>query len=239
MNKEHIIREIKRTAAENGGVPLGFRRFFTETGIKRADWEGVYWARWADAVREAGLTANQLSAAHDESNLLNRYAELAVQLGRLPTSADLKLRCRGKGDFPSEKAFRRWTKAELVKELLEHCEKNGELKQVEGWCQEYLAGVRVPADDGDAEPEIEFGFVYLFKSGRYYKIGKTNSVGRRQYELDIQLPERATTVHEIRTDDPDGIEGYWHKRFAAKRKNGEWFELDAADIAAFKRRKIM
>jgi len=83
------------------------------------------------------------------------------------------------------------------------------------------------------------GFVYMMTHGRHYKIGKTNATGRREYELAIQLPEKLSTVHVIKTDDPDGIEGYWHKRFAAKRANGEWFSLDSADVMAFKRRKFM
>ncbi len=107
-------------------------------------------------------------------------------------------------------------------------------------CEAYLrSATAVPAEDDTSIASADTGFVYLLRSGRYHKIGKTNSFGRRERDLAIQLPEKATTVHVIRTDDPSGIEAYWHRRFEAKRKNGEWFELDAADVRAFKRRKFM
>lgn len=83
------------------------------------------------------------------------------------------------------------------------------------------------------------GHVYLIKSDNFYKVGFSVHAGARERQLAIQLPEKVSTVHVIATDDPPGIEAYWHSRFAEKRVNGEWFKLSREDIAAFKRRKFM
>lgn len=239
VKKPHIIAEIQRTAAENGGAPLGNARFESETGIKNADWYGVHWARWGDALREAGFEPNQMQSAFDKDHLLQKLAELAVELGRIPVRGDLKLKRRTDPDFPSWNTFDRLgTKAEVVKQLAEFCRSAKGFDAIVDWCEEHGRSADVKADD-EAPQQVEIGYVYLFKSGHFHKIGRSNSAGRREYELGIQLPERIKTVHVIRTDDPSGIEEYWHKRFAAKRKNGEWFDLDAADLRAFKRRKFM
>jgi hypothetical protein len=80
--------------------------------------------------------------------------------------------------------------------------------------------------DETEKDNAKLGYVYLMKSGRYFKIGRSNSIGRREYELSVQMPEKLQPIH-------------WHKRFAERRKNGEWFELTSDDIKAFKRRKFM
>jgi hypothetical protein len=119
-----------------------------------------------------------------------------------------------------------------VREFCEQRPEFADVLEILGTPPRYTTSVR----SRDVAPA---GFVYLTKFGRHFKIGRTNAVGRRERELAIQLPEKSKTVHVIETDDPEGIEAYWHRRFAAKRGNGEWFALDSTDIAAFKRRKFM
>ena len=96
MNKTGILAEIQRTAAENGGAPLGRRRFETDTGIKQAEWLGVHWARWSDAVQEAGFQPNRLQAPYPTDLLLTRYAELTLELARIPARSSVESSCRAK-----------------------------------------------------------------------------------------------------------------------------------------------
>ena len=76
MIKQHILDEIRRTAQANRGVPLGRDRFSQETGIKELDWFGKYWARWGDALREAGFAPNKLQGAYSEDEVFQRLIGL-------------------------------------------------------------------------------------------------------------------------------------------------------------------
>ena len=238
MDKQYILDEIRRTAKENGGDALGTQKFLTETGIKKSAWHGKYWVRWGDALREAGLTPNQLAEAYDEELLIAKLISLTRELGRFPVEGDLRMKSRNDPDFPSHGAFNRvGSKTQRVLKVAEYCRSHEGLQDVLELCPDVVDLKQHPREKEAGTEEI--GFVYLIKSGRYYKIGRSNSSGRREYELAIQLPERANKVHEIRTDDPVGIEAYWHNRFESKRKNGEWFDLTPLEITAFRRRKFM
>ncbi|MGD0745183.1 MAG: hypothetical protein ABSA45_08515 [Verrucomicrobiota bacterium] len=191
MNKTHILQEIKQTAETNGGKPLGQGRFENETEIKKTDWYGKFWARWNDALREAGFSANQFQGAYDKSELLDKYAKYVLELGRLPSSGDLRLKTRSDSDFPSHSSLDNHfgTKLELIKHLADYCRSQNRYGEVNRLCEEHFArNQNVPEKSESQEGEI--GFVYLIKSGRFHKIERANSAGRREYELAIQLPEK-------------------------------------------------
>lgn len=242
ITKAQILSEIKRTAIANGGQPLGSRKFEAETSVKTSDWLGKFWARWGDAVREAGFAPNQLQGAYESDDLLEKFAVLAQELGRLPTANDLRLKDRQDPSFPNQKVFERLgNKRQLVQRVLEWSRARPEFENVVTMCQAYAPRHQAP-DVVEANVKSQSdGYVYLIKHGarREYKIGHTNNVLRREGEISVELPEKVEPVHVIKTDDPTGIEAYWHKRFATKRKNGEWFDLTPADVAAFKRRRFM
>jgi hypothetical protein len=240
MTKQHILDEIRRIAKANGGNSVGRLKFCTETGIKESDWRGVFWPRWNDAVREAGVTPNEKVVAYDEEWLILKIIALAREVGHFPTSSEFRIKCRNEKGFPTDTTIstRFGTKPQTVSRIADFCRSNEGYQDILAMCRTGLKSDVATQDDAQ-ESEDEYGFVYLFKCGRFYKIGRSNAAGRRERELAIQMPEKATMVHQIRTDDPSGIENYWHQRFAASRKNGEWFDLSASDVKRFKRRKFM
>jgi hypothetical protein len=238
VGRDEILSEMRRLALANGGRPLGRSRFEREAGITPYDW-GRYWAKFSDAQREAGLTVNTLNQAHDEDALLEKYATLVLALGRIPTNAEVRLRREADPSFPSRNVFARFGKKdELVTRVAGYCAGRPEFAAVVEIC---LASSRVhaaaPEPEGDRETaDGASGFVYLIAGRRgEYKLGHSSVVERRLSELGTGSAVPLQVVHEIKTDDPLGIEAYWHRRLEGKRMRGEWFSLSAADVKAFKR----
>jgi len=235
MTKDEILSEIRRTAIANGGTPFGQARFLAATGIKQADWIGRYWVRWSDAVQEAGFAPNQLTDARSDDDVLSHLAVFVGELGRLPVSNEIKLRARTDPGFPWHNTFAKFgRKAALAARLERFCRERGN-DSVADICA--LAAKPELREHVHAQNSVPIGYVYLVQHGsrREYKIGRTNNSLRREGELRTELPERLLPIHTIATDDPSGIERYWHMRFSDKRKNGEWFALNAEDVQAFKK----
>jgi hypothetical protein len=123
--------------------------------------------------------------------------------------------------------------------VLAYCEGNPAYQDVVALCEPAFDAGAVTGEAKDAKPSsVSYGFVYLAQGHPgEYKIGRTNLVDRRMAEIGATAAVALKVVHEIKTDDPSGVEGYWHRRFEGegKRMRGEWFRLTAADVSAFKR----
>ncbi|MDA8401256.1 MAG: GIY-YIG nuclease family protein [Actinomycetota bacterium] len=187
-------------------------------------------------MEDAGYPANKMTGPIEESELLSVYVDLARRLGKLPTRNELKLERSANVAFPSAAAFSRrfGSLGQTVEKIREYCMANSGNEDVLALCPE-PQGYQVSLPSDTELSEAICGYVYLIKSGRFYKIGRSNDAARRQYEIRLQQPEPIEEVWKIKTDDPQGIEAYWHRRFAERRKHGEWFDLRKREVDAFKR----
>lgn len=169
-----------------------------------------------------------------EAAVLERVASACRHFGRLPTAQELKLyRRQHEPSFPSYDVIqaRFGSMVELTARLSEWARGRNDMADI---------AAMLPAGFRSAAPTAgqREGLVYLLRSGPHFKIGRSDEVERRVKQISVALPEAVELIHAIRTDDPPGIEAYWHRRFADQRANGEWFKLSASDVAAFKRRKF-
>jgi len=239
MDKKHIISEIQRLSRENGGKPPGVRRFESQTDIKMSEWYPKLWLRWNDALNEAGFKNNKLDVAYEEDGLILFYIELIRELGSFPIDGQLKRKAKESPNFPSDSSFKRLgRKAERARKIISFCKNRKDFEDVIEYCEPVAALEKASTENSFIDNQ-RIGYVYLIRHGnrKEYKIGKTYNQIRREGEIRLELPEKVEPIHTIATDDPSGVELYWHNRFSKKRKQGEWFELTEADVRAFKKWK--
>jgi len=170
----------------------------------------------------------------DDEAIFRALVEVMKYLGKFPTVSEYQLFRRDNDGLPSDPVIyrSRSRRLEVLAGFRDWLSAHPECNDVAQYVPENLRSE--PAVAGKATD----GFVYLIKSGAHFKVGRSDEIERRGKEIRIALPDKASLVHTIRTDDPSGIESYWHRRFADRRANGEWFKLSLSDVAAFKKRRF-
>ena len=233
--RDQILQAVKNAIQKEGTKTIGKLRFQAITGICEAEWK-YYWPRWNELLIEAGLETGTLVGKLDDNAVITALIPLIREKGRWPTVAEMRIYGREHPGFPADTTVRnRGGRSTLACMLIEYCSDKPEFSDIAKICEPLT--IESPNDEEfDSQERIQ-GYVYLMKSGQFYKIGKSKSPDRRRSEIALLLPHDTNTIHVIATDDPDGIEQYWHQRFKDKHHRGEFFRLSNADVQAFKRRK--
>lgn len=74
------------------------------------------------------------------------------------------------------------------------------------------------------------GCIYLFRTGPYYKLGKSVNPELRFRGLQMMIPYPVEFVCSMAVDDMDAVELELHEKFAEKCHRGEWFLLNEQDV---------
>lgn len=153
---------------------------------------------------------------------------------RYPTRDELLLFRQSNKTIPNPETLRGnfGDRAGLIAALVEYVREKPEFADVSEMLPA-LSPTKKVANAGIRRPD---GNVYLIKFGPYYKIGRGEDLEKRVKQVVTALPDKGELLHSIKTDDPSGIEAYWHRRFKDCRANGENFKLTPADVKAFMRR---
>jgi len=187
INRAEVIEGIQGMARENGGVAPGVRRFCAECGIREHEVVGRLWARWGDALAEAGFDNNTVNPKLGEDDLLCHYVRLARKLRRLPTTKDLRFEAAGSPGFPHPTTFtRRYGGITQLKE------------RVRAWCEANpgnddilsLLPVTPPTDDDSSGDHGAFaiGVVHLINLGAITRSGDPTTGDGANTRFDSRCP---------------------------------------------------
>ncbi len=132
-----ILKTIQETAQANQGIPLGQRAFQRQTGIKESEWYGRYWARWSDAIKEAGFTPNIYNQRIDTPIMLEKLIPAIRHFGKFPTFAEFKIYSKAHPGFPAVNTISNHFKvrSDLVEALTAYVSGKPELEDIATLCK--------------------------------------------------------------------------------------------------------
>jgi hypothetical protein len=116
--------------------------------------------------------------------LIEKFIGLARELRRFPVATEVKMKARSDDSFPSRNTFARFgSKQQFATRILNYCKDRAGYDDIIPLCRPIATVAPDESIKEETEPVEVSGFVYLMRSGRHYKIGRSNAAGRREYEL--------------------------------------------------------
>jgi hypothetical protein len=196
MDKQKILDLIKESADKAGGAALGARTFYKQYGLTDNDIR-KYWDNYNDAVEEAGYPRNEPLRAYEKEEILSAYLSLVIkEKGKFPWSKAYARRTRGNPDLPAAgtltKRFPR--KYDLLLALKEYVSEHETPDEILTLIDDELDSAIPPEVVDEAAGLIE-GYVYLMKSGKSYRIGRSSDPDFRRVALDRGTVEETTEEH--------------------------------------------
>lgn len=248
LTNNEVTKKLRQCAEERGGKTPSEKIFYEYAGIGIHNLKKLGYSNYGELVKDAGLVPNKFDKTKYNNKQLCKLFILAIRKkGKWPTRGDLDVLHNKTSSFPDSSTFYKSLglvkTGDLARKIIEYIHKRKGYNDIVSICDSNLE--KLEDRNGIPDKDIQgrkHGWVYLLKStllhSTVYKIGKTNDLRRRVIELN-QPSNDQELIHPIETDDPEGIESYWHKRFDNKRyKNKkEWFLLKPYDIQSFKRWK--
>lgn len=248
LTKEEIIKKVQEWSRTNYNLTPSEKVIREELEIPRWEWN-AYWIRVTDLQREAGLRPQKFrNLEYTKEDLCDLFIKTIREEGKLPSRAYLDFKHKQDSKFPSSGTFYdrlgQHGNGELATSILEYIKDKQGYKDIITICNA-LFEKRKSTELENSSVVNSIGYIYLLKTkllkSAAYKIGKARNVESRMNQLRQQSNDNQL-LHKIKTDDMDGVESYWHRRFLTKRlypykTKDEWYKLNPSDVKAFKRWK--
>jgi len=245
FTKEEVIKRLQKWSAENNGRTPGEQNFYENIQIGIYDLHKLGWANWRELVVAAGLIPNKFDKTkYSSDQLCDLFIGAIREKNKWPTRGELEVKHHQDFNFPDAGTFYKKLglvlNGDLPSTILKYIKGKKGYDDVIKVCN---SSIEKNIDSEESSAIGKIGYVYLLKSrlgsATAYKIGKTNDPERRMIELN-QPSNEQYLIWKIETDDPSGVEKYWHDRFVSKRlyphkAKTEWFKLNSSDIKSFKR----
>ena len=235
LTKEQILNEVRRYSKKNGGKTPSEKKLFENTEVGIYD-RMRYWPNYGSLIKDAGLKPNKFDKTkYNHNQLCEIFIEVIRENSKWPTRCFLDVKHHNEPSFPDSSTFynKLGLTKELAKTIIDFTEDKKNYDDIIKICNSIINKYS-ERDKNVKDENLANGFVYLGKQHGVYKIGKINDTKRRRDDITLLGSEPFKLIHEIKTDDMNGIEKYWHNRFKSKHKRGEWFNLSRADVSAFK-----